>query len=186
MLGNNLRSADDFLPAITVYEENISLISGVDEVWTELAAGNHRFLPGINVEWLTVEPHGVGTLRIMNFGPVHLRSRYFAWDETNHYKAFYLENPPVGVRELVEHFRVTPNGSGSIFSYRLAVIPTSVIRPLIPALSAYVTFVMRNWHVRFIKRRFGASEARHQMDIAPAQTRSSVSRHGKWRRSHDS
>lgn len=159
MPSEDLRSADDFLAAITLYDEKIPLASSAGEVWAELAAGDHRFLPGISVDWVTPGPHGVGTLRIMNFGPVHLRSRYFAWDETNCSKAFYLENPPVGARELVEYFGVTPSGSGSVFSYRLAIVPKPLARPLIPVLSAWVTFLMRNWHLRFFKRRFGVGDA---------------------------
>ncbi|WP_173010047.1 SRPBCC family protein [Mycolicibacterium sp. P9-64] len=155
---DNLRSADDFRAAITVYDEKISLASSVDEVWAELAAGDHRFLPGVSVDWVTPGPHGVGTLRIMNWGPVHLRSRYFEWDEANRYKAFYLENPPVGVTEFVEYYHVTPSGSGSVVSFRLAVIPKPLIRPLMPALSAWITFLMRNWQVRFVRRRFGRME----------------------------
>jgi hypothetical protein len=158
---DNLRSANDFLSALTVYDENLALASSADEVWAELAAGDHRFLPGVSVDWVTPEPHGVGTLRIMNWGPVHLRSRYFEWDEANRYKAFYLENPPPGVREFVEYYHVTSSGSGSVVSFRLAVIPNRFIRPLMPALSAWVTFLMRNWQMRFVRRRFGRVELRH-------------------------
>lgn len=157
MHGDDLRTAADFHTAITVYEEDIPLMARADEVWNELAAGDHRFLPGTRVDWVTAKPYGVGTLRVMNCGPAHLRSRYFAWDESNRYKAFYLENPPFGFRELVEEYRVTPTGSHSVLSYRLAMVPKPAIRRLVPALSVYITFVMRNWHLRFIKRRFGGS-----------------------------
>lgn len=161
MSGNSPRSADDFLAAVTVYDENISLASSANDVWAELAAGDHRFLPGVSVDWVTPAPHGVGTLRVMNWGPVHLRSRYFEWDEANRYKAFYLENPPVGVRELVEYYHVTPSGTGSVVSFRLAVIPTPLIRPFMPALSVWITFLMRNWQMRFVRRRFGRMESQH-------------------------
>lgn len=157
---NELRSADDFLTAVTVYDEVIPLAASARDVWTELSAGDHRFLPGVSVEWVTPTPHGVGTLRVMNCGPVHLRSRYFAWDEVGRSKAFYLENPPFGLREFIEYYRVTEDGSGSVVSFRLAVVPKPLIRPLMPAMSAWITFLMRNWQLRFVRRRFGRGGVR--------------------------
>jgi hypothetical protein len=154
MPDGDIRSAEDFRAAVPMYEESVQLGADADEVWAELSAGDHRFLPGTRVDWLTERPYGVGTLRVMSFGPFHLRSRYYAWDEAGRYKAFYLENPPVGTRDLIEEFRVLPGTSGSTFWYRLSVVPKPFIRPLLPLLSAYITFVMRSWHLRFFKRRF--------------------------------
>jgi hypothetical protein len=159
MQHENLRSANDFRTAVPMYEETVELGASADEVWGELSAGDHRFLPGTRVDWITEPPHGVGTLRVMSFGPIHLRSRYYAWEEANRYKAFYLENPPLGMRDLIEEFRVTPRGSGSSFSYRLSVIPKPVVRPILPLLSAYITFAMRSWHLRFFRRRFRGAPA---------------------------
>jgi len=154
MTDGEIRSADDFRSAVSLYEDTIRLGADADEVWAELSAGDHRFLPGVSVDWVTTPPHGVGTLRVMNFGPVHLRCRYYAWDESSRSKALYLENPPLGTHELIEEFHLTPDGSESLLKYRIAIIPRRMIRPILPLLSAYVRFVMRSWHLRFIKRRF--------------------------------
>jgi Polyketide cyclase / dehydrase and lipid transport len=154
---DNVRSADDFRTAIPMFEERLELAAGVEEVWGELSAGDYRFLPGVRVDWLTEQPYGIGTLRVMNFGPIHLRSRYYAWDETNHSKAFYLENPPPGFRDMTEEYRVTPNGAGSTIWFRLSIVPAPIIRPFQRPLSRLMTFSMRRWHIRFFKRRFQAA-----------------------------
>jgi len=101
-----------------------------ERVWDSLQSdeslGAWR-LPVRHLRWLTPRPFGVGTKRevSLSLGALTLREYYFRWDEGKGY-SFYAEsiNRP-GLKRFAEDYAVEPDGSGTLFTWTIAIEPSA-------------------------------------------------------------
>lgn len=142
-----LESADatvfDTAPHVFRYEMRYD--ASPEVVWTSLAC-DHSLAdwgPSVQeVKWSSPRPFGVGTTRevALTLGLARVREQFFRWDEGRGYSFYVYEaNAPL-FRRFVEDYAVTPDGSGTRFSWTVAIEPRHALRLpfqlLAPALRA--------------------------------------------------
>lgn len=74
---------------------------------------------GIDVEWTSPEPHGVGTTRTVSTGRQTIEELFLVWDEGER-MAFRFERCTLPVRAFAEHYECVPTGAEScelVWSY---------------------------------------------------------------------
>jgi hypothetical protein len=64
---------------------------------------------GVDVEWTTPEPRGVGTTRTVTTGGQTIEEYFFTWDEGER-MAFRFDRCTLPVRAFAEHYECVPTG----------------------------------------------------------------------------
>ncbi len=141
-----LESADEhFLasaPHVFRYQKRFAATP--EQVWESLTSDVSlaAWSPSIKkVIWTSPRPFGVGTTRdVMAPGGSTMRERYFQWDEgRSHSFAVYESSLPL-FRRFAEEYVVEPDGTGTLFTWTVAIepknafrIPVKVLAPLLKA-----------------------------------------------------
>lgn len=104
-----------------------------DVVWTSLASDHSLADWGSSVQsvtWTTPRPFGIGTTRevAMPGGLARVREHFFRWDEGSGYSFYVYEaNAPL-FRRFAEDYTIAPDGTGTLFSWTVAIDPKSALR----------------------------------------------------------
>jgi hypothetical protein len=131
----------DSAPHVFRYEKHYD--APPERVWESLQSDESLAAWGKtvgSVTWTSPRPFGVGTTREVATGPALVREHFFAWDEGSGY-AFYVTEANVPIfRRFAEDYRVEPQGSGTRFTWLVAIEPVGALRlpfkVLAPALKA--------------------------------------------------
>lgn len=77
---------------------------------------------GLDVEWTSPEPKGVGSTRTVKPGPgVAIKERFIIWDAPNR-MTFHFESSPFPVSAFAEDYRVEETGpASSVLHWTIAV-----------------------------------------------------------------
>ena len=67
---------------------------------------------GIDVEWTSPEPHGVGTTRTVTTTGVTIEEFFLTWDEGAR-MAFRFDRTTMPMQSFAEHYECTPRGDGA-------------------------------------------------------------------------
>ena len=67
---------------------------------------------GIDVEWTTPEPHGVGTTRTVTTGGQTIEEHFLSWDDGERL-SFRFDRCTLPVQAFAEHYECTPRGENS-------------------------------------------------------------------------
>lgn len=96
-----------------------------------------RWMPDVrSVTWMSPEPHGVGTHRVVRLPGLAVHEKFLAWERGRHV-AFRLEAASLPLlRAMVEDLRIEPAGDGLVrVRYSVHYAPLAVARPLSPLLT---------------------------------------------------
>ncbi|MCZ0726704.1 SRPBCC family protein [Mycolicibacterium iranicum] len=81
-----------------------------------------------SVTWTSSRPFGVGTTREVGVGPALLREQFFDWTDGSGYSFFVTEaNVPL-FRRFAEDYRVEPEGTGTRFTWVVAIEPVGALK----------------------------------------------------------
>lgn len=100
-------------------------------------AGWGRWFPGFSDDgrWETPPPHGVGSVRTVRAFGVRYRETLLAWDDGERF-AFRIDQSSAPMaKAFAEDYRVADEGSGTMLSWTIAMVPGSALRlcrPLLP------------------------------------------------------
>jgi hypothetical protein len=83
-----------------------------------------------SVTWTTPRPFGVGTCRevVLPAGVARVREEFFRWDEGSGYSFYVYESNAPLFRRFAEDYAVAPDGTGTRFSWTVAIDPKSALR----------------------------------------------------------
>lgn len=132
--------------------------ASADEVWAELAARDRdQYLPGVRGRWITPEPTGVGSTRVVTLaGLVEFEEQYFAWDpQARRWALSVVRFGLPGITALAEEVQAIPAGTGAIVTWRMVVPRTRLSRALSWLAAPIVKVLAR----RTFARSFGAPVA---------------------------
>ncbi|WP_197379009.1 SRPBCC family protein [Mycolicibacterium mengxianglii] len=114
-------------------------------VWASLASDHSLADWGPSVQevtWSTPRPFGIGTRRevAITLGLARVREEFFRWDEGRGCSFYVYEaNAPL-FRRFAEDYRISPDGSGTLFEWTVAIEPRRALRlpfrALAPVLKA--------------------------------------------------
>ena len=137
MAWHSLESADAsiFSPesgsAPQLYRFPVRLDVPPERVWESLVSDESIAAwpmgPGLSItlRWTAPRPFGIGTTREVGlpWRAMTVRERFFRWDEGKGY-SFYVEsaNRP-GIRRFAEDYAIEPDGTGSRFTWTIAIEP---------------------------------------------------------------
>lgn len=128
-----LESADagffDTAPYVFRFEKHYD--ASPAQVWESLQSDESLSAWGKAVgslTWTLPRPFGVGTTREVGTGPMTVHERFYSWDEGSGY-AFYVYEANVPIfRRFAEDYRVEPEGTGTRFTWLVAIEPAGVMR----------------------------------------------------------
>ena len=135
-----LESADaGFLgsaPHVFRYEKHFEATP--EQVWESLQSDKSLAAWGNtvgSVTWTSPRPFGVGTTREVGLGPNKVREHFFRWDEGSGYSFYVTEaNVPL-FRRFAEDYGVEPDGTGTRFTWVVAIEPIGLLRLPFKALA---------------------------------------------------
>lgn len=101
------------------------------QVWESLQSDESLAAWGKTVgslTWTSPRPFGVGTTREVGTGPALVREQFFEWTEGSGYSFFATEaNLPL-FRRFAEDYRIEPDGTGTRFTWLVAIEPVSALK----------------------------------------------------------
>lgn len=114
-----------------------------EQVWESLQSDESLSAWGRSLSsltWTSPRPFGVGSTREVGIGPTRVAERFFSWDEGSGYSFYvYQANAPL-FRRFAEDYRIAPEGTGTRFTWLVAIEPVPALRlpfkALAPALRA--------------------------------------------------
>ena len=116
-------------PHVFRYEKHYD--AGPAQVWESLQSDESLSAWGKTVgslTWTSPRPLGVGTTREVGTGPTRVRERFYSWDESSGY-GFYVTEANVPIfRRFAEDYRIEPDGSGTRFTWLVAIEPVGAMR----------------------------------------------------------
>jgi uncharacterized protein YndB with AHSA1/START domain len=142
-----LESADSgyFDTAPHVFRYTLHYDAPPEQVWESLQSDTSVADWGQavqKVEWTTPRPFGVGTTREVAApgGVTKMRERFFRWDEGKGYSFYvYESNVPI-FRRFVEDYALIPEGTGTQFTWTVAIegkralrLPFKALAPVLKA-----------------------------------------------------
>jgi hypothetical protein len=121
-------------------------------VWESLASDESVAAWGRGVQsvrWTSSRPFGVGTTRevVLAFNTVTVREEFFRWDEGRGYSFCARQSNRPGLRRFAEDYAVSAAGTGTLFTWRVALEPTAgspAVRLMAPALRAVFGQLVRD------------------------------------------
>ncbi|MET0900977.1 MAG: SRPBCC family protein [Mycobacterium sp.] len=104
-----------------------------DVVWTSLVCDNSLADWGPSVQdvtWTSPRPFGVGTTRevVLPLGVSRVRENFFRWDEGRGYSFYVYETNAPLFRRFAEDYAVAPEGTGTLFTWTVAIEPKHALR----------------------------------------------------------
>lgn len=104
-----------------------------ETVWTSLASDHSLADWGSSVQsvtWTSPRPFGVGATRevALPAGVARVREEFFRWDEGSGYSFFVYEASAPLFRRFAEDYSIAPEGTGTHFSWTVAIDPKSALR----------------------------------------------------------
>jgi hypothetical protein len=114
-----------------------------DVVWASLACDHSLADWGSSVQevnWTTPRPFGVGATRevVLPLGVSRVREHFFRWDEGAGYSFYAYETNAPLFRRFAEDYVVAPDGTGTLFSWTVAIDPKSALRLPFQALAPVI------------------------------------------------
>lgn len=135
-----LESADagflDTAPHVFRYEKHYDATP--ERVWESLQSDESLAAWGNtvgSVTWTSPRPFGVGTTREVGTGPTRMHERFFRWDEGTGYSFYVYESNVPLFRRFAEDYRVEPDGTGTRFTWVVAIEPVGPLRLPLKALA---------------------------------------------------
>jgi hypothetical protein len=139
----SLDSADaglfDSAPHVFRYEKHYDATP--EQVWESLQSDESLSAWGSTVSsltWTAPRPFGVGTTREVVTGPARVHERFFRWDEGVGYSFHVYEATVPLFRRFAEDYRIEPDGSGTRFTWLVAIEPIGALRWPFKALAPVV------------------------------------------------
>lgn len=131
-------SAFDTAPHVFRYEKRFD--APPEAVWMSLASDNSLADWGSSVKevnWLTPRPFGVGSSRevVLAVGFARIREQFFRWDEGLGYSFYVYEADAPLFRKFAEDYVVAPDGTGTLFTWTVAIEPKRALRLPFQALA---------------------------------------------------
>lgn len=119
----------DTAPHVFRYEKHYDATP--EQVWESLQSDASLAEWGNTVgslTWTSPRPFGVGTTREVGTGPSLVRERFFEWTEGSGYAFTATEaNMPL-FRRFAEDYRVEPDGTGTRFTWVVAIEPVGALK----------------------------------------------------------
>jgi hypothetical protein len=117
-----------FGTASQIYRFPVRLSVPPERVWESLASDRSLADWGLGVKsltWTTPRPFGVGTTRevVLPMGTMTVREHFFRWDEGKGYSFYVSEANRPGIRTFAENYELEPDGTGSLFTWTIAIEP---------------------------------------------------------------
>lgn len=81
-----------------------------------------------SVTWTSPRPFGVGTTREVGTGPALLREQFFDWTDGSGHSFFVTEATVPLFRRFAEDYRVEPEGTGTRFTWVVAIEPVGALK----------------------------------------------------------
>lgn len=129
----------DSAPHVFRYEKHYD--AGPAQVWESLQSDASLSEWGSTVTsltWTSPRPFGVGSTRTVCLGPAQVHERFFRWDDGSGYSFYVHEaNAPL-FRRFAEDYRVEPEGTGTKFTWLVAIEPVGAMRLPFRALAPLV------------------------------------------------
>jgi len=109
-----------------------------ERVWESLQSDESLSAWGpavTSLTWTSPRPFGVGTTRRVGTGPNKVNERFFRWDDGQGY-AFYAYEANIPLfRRFAEDYRIEAEGTGTRFTWLVAIEPTPLLRLPVKALA---------------------------------------------------
>jgi hypothetical protein len=146
----------DTAPVVCQFDAHFA--ASPERVWESLTSDESIAAWGRGVEsvrWLSPRPFGPGTRREVRLarGSATVREEFFRWDEGRGYSFFATESSRPGLHRLAEDYVVSPAGTGTSLTWRIAVEPVRRFAPVAP-FAAPVVRLLFGQLVRDGKRYF--------------------------------
>lgn len=119
----------DSAPHVFRYEKHYDATP--EQVWDSLQSDASLSAWGPTVTaltWTSPRPFGVGTTRSVSLGPAQVHERFFRWDEGSGYGFYVYESNAPLFRRFAEDYRVEPDGTGTRFTWVVAIEPVGAMR----------------------------------------------------------
>lgn len=103
-----------------------------------------------SVRWTSPRPLGVGSTRevVLALNTATVREEFFRWDEGRGYSFCARESNRPGLRRFAEDYEVSAAGTGTLFTWQVALEPvpaaTAATRLLAPALRVVLGQLVRD------------------------------------------
>jgi hypothetical protein len=122
--------ASIFDTAPQLYRYPVKLAVPPERVWESIASDRSLADWGMGVKslkWTTPRPFGVGTTRevVLPLSAMTVREQFFRWDEGKGYSFYVYEANRPGIKRFAEDYVIEPDGSGSLFTWTIAIEPHS-------------------------------------------------------------
>jgi carbon monoxide dehydrogenase subunit G len=134
-----------FGSAPMIYRNRIELAATPEQVWESLASDESlaAWGPGAkSVTWQNPRPFGVDTTRevVLAAGVAKVREHFFRWDEGQGYSFFVSEATLPVFKQFAENYVVEADGTGSVLTWTVAIVPKSRFALPMRLLSPVNTF----------------------------------------------
>ncbi|KGI67756.1 SRPBCC family protein [Mycolicibacterium rufum] len=119
----------DSAPHVFRYEKHYD--AAPEQVWESLQSDASLSEWGSTVTsltWTSPRPFGIGTTRTVALGPAQVHERFFRWDEGSGYSFYVYESNAPLFRRFAEDYRVEPDGTGTRFTWVVAIEPVGAMR----------------------------------------------------------
>jgi hypothetical protein len=131
--------ADFFATAPLVYRYPVRLSVPPQRVWESIASDRSLADWGLGVRrltWTTPRPFGVDTTRevVLPLSSMTVREHFFRWDEGKGYSFYVYESNRPLVRRFAEDYVIEADGTGSLFTWTIAIEPRPRLTPLMKLL----------------------------------------------------
>lgn len=100
----------------------------------DLDSWPQRFGAGTRGEWVTSAPHGVGSVRAVRTGALHLVEAFVAWQPDARVSLTIVEANLPFAHALLEDWRIAPTRAGSRVTYAVYYAPPWWLRPFAAAI----------------------------------------------------
>ena len=132
-------NASIFETAPLIYRYPVKLAVPPERVWESIASDRSLADWGLGVKsltWTSSRPFGVGTTRevVLPMGTMTVREHFFRWDEGKGYSFYVYEANRPGIKRFAEDYVIEPDGSGSVFTWTIAIEPYPRMVPLMKLL----------------------------------------------------
>jgi hypothetical protein len=123
-----------------VYRYPARFAASVERVWESLTSDESVKAWGLGVQalrWTSPRPFGVGSTRevTLPLRTMTVREEFFRWDEGKGYSFYVTEANRRGLRSFAENYELEPDGDGTLFTWTIALEPTTAFAPALRLLA---------------------------------------------------
>lgn len=108
--------------------------AAVFDALADLDSWPKRFGAATSGEWVTSEPHGIGSVRAVHIGAFYLVEGFVAWQPGERFSFAVLQANLPFARAMLEDWRITPTRRGSRVTYAIYYAPPWWLRPFASAV----------------------------------------------------